>query len=116
MQISTLIFSPAFIQGGLYVLLGRIIPVLGSRYSFIHPLSYTIVFVTGDMISLVIQAVGGGNAAAAETNEQADQGARVMGALTFSSCGTMSSSDLIWPPFPILSAYQSAVSLSNSSS
>jgi hypothetical protein len=79
MQIASLIISPAFIQGGLYVLLGRIIPVLGSRYSFIHPLSYTIVFVVGDILSLVIQAIGGGSAAAAETSEDADSGARVMG-------------------------------------
>lgn len=69
MQISSLIIAPAFMAAGNYILLGRIIPVLGSKYSFIHPLSYTIVFVTGDVISLVIQAVGGGQASAAETLE-----------------------------------------------
>lgn len=79
MQIASLILSPAFIQGGLYVLLGRIIPILGAQYSFIHPVSYTIIFVIGDMISLIIQAVGGGRASAAETNEAADNGAMVMG-------------------------------------
>lgn len=67
MQISSLIIAPAFMAAGNYILLGRIIPVLGTRYSFIHPLSYTIVFVTGDVISLVIQAIGGGKASAAET-------------------------------------------------
>jgi hypothetical protein len=49
-----------------------------SKYSFIHPLSYTVVFVTGDVISLVIQAVGGGQASAAETLEDANKGAKVM--------------------------------------
>lgn len=69
MQISSLIIAPAFMAAGNYILLGRIIPVLGSKYSFIHPLSYTIVFVIGDLISLVIQAIGGGQASAAETLE-----------------------------------------------
>lgn len=69
MQISSLIIAPAFMAAGNYILLGRIIPVLGTRYSFIHPLSYTIVFVVGDVISLVIQAIGGGQASAAETNK-----------------------------------------------
>lgn len=67
MQISSLIIAPAFMAAGNYILLGRIIPVLGSRYSFIHPTSYTIVFVVGDLVSLVVQAVGGGQASAAET-------------------------------------------------
>lgn len=78
MQISTLILAPAFMAAGNYILLGRIIPILGSKYSFIHPLSYTVVFVTGDVISLVIQAVGGGQASAAETLEDANKGAKVM--------------------------------------
>lgn len=69
MQISSLIIAPAFMAAGNYILLGRIIPVLGTKYSFIHPLSYTIVFVLGDLISLVIQAIGGGQASAAETLE-----------------------------------------------
>ncbi|KAJ9121459.1 hypothetical protein QFC22_002075 [Naganishia vaughanmartiniae] len=78
MQISTLIISPAFMAAGNYILLGRIIPILGSKYSFIHPLSYTIVFVIGDLISLVIQAVGGGQASAADNLEDANKGAKVM--------------------------------------
>lgn len=78
MQISTLIIAPAFLAAGNYILLGRIIPVLGSRYTFIHPLSYTVVFVTGDLISLVVQAVGGGQASAADTLAGANQGAYVM--------------------------------------
>jgi hypothetical protein len=78
MQISSLIIAPAFMAAGNYILLGRIIPVLGTRYSFIHPLSYTIVFVVGDVISLVIQAIGGGQASAAETNKAANDGAKVM--------------------------------------
>lgn len=49
-----------------------------SKYSFIHPLSYTIVFVIGDLISLVIQAVGGGQASAADNLDDANKGAKVM--------------------------------------
>ncbi|GHJ87964.1 hypothetical protein NliqN6_4366 [Naganishia liquefaciens] len=78
MQISSLIMAPAFMAAGNYILLGRIIPVLGTRYSFIHPTSYTIVFVFGDLVSLIVQAIGGGKASAAETLEGANAGARVM--------------------------------------
>ena len=69
MQISSLIMAPAFMAAGNYILLGRIIPILGTRYSFIHPTSYTIVFVFGDLVSLIVQAIGGGKASAAETLE-----------------------------------------------
>ncbi|KAJ9114918.1 hypothetical protein QFC20_001291 [Naganishia adeliensis] len=81
MQISSLIIAPAFMAAGNYILLGRIIPVLGTKYSFIHPLSYTIVFVLGDLVSLVVQAIGGGKASAAETLDAvtgANAGAKVM--------------------------------------
>ncbi|KAJ9095947.1 hypothetical protein QFC21_005309 [Naganishia friedmannii] len=78
MQISTLIISPAFMAAGNYILLGRIIPILGSKYSFVHPLSYTIIFVVGDLISLAIQAIGGGQASAADNLEDANKGAKVM--------------------------------------
>lgn len=48
-----------------YTLLGFCIRYLGSEYSLIPPNAYIIIFVAADIISLILQAVGGGGAAVA---------------------------------------------------
>ncbi|KAK8861194.1 hypothetical protein IAR55_002013 [Kwoniella newhampshirensis] len=65
MQISTLIIAPAFFSAWAYTVLGYCITRLGPAYSLLSPTAYLAVFVTADIISLVIQAVGGGKAAVA---------------------------------------------------
>ncbi|GAT26796.1 RTA1 domain protein [Aspergillus luchuensis] len=62
MQISTLIIAPTFFTAGIYVLLGRFIHLLGPETSILRPKLYLWIFVTCDIISLVVQAVGGGMA------------------------------------------------------
>lgn len=59
MQITTLIIAPTFFAAGLYVLLGTLITQLGRETSALSPAMYAIVFCTCDVISLVVQAVGG---------------------------------------------------------
>ncbi|KAL1302764.1 hypothetical protein AAFC00_003111 [Neodothiora populina] len=65
MQITTLIIAPTFFTAGVYVILGRIIQILGRKTSPISPAMYLWIFCTIDVMSLVIQAVGGGLAAVA---------------------------------------------------
>ncbi|KAJ5918476.1 hypothetical protein N7466_010468 [Penicillium verhagenii] len=65
MQISTLIIAPTFFTAGIYVLLGRFIQILGPQSSILSPKLYLWIFCTCDIISLVIQAVGGGLASMA---------------------------------------------------
>ncbi|KAL4896994.1 RTA1 like protein-domain-containing protein [Aspergillus ambiguus] len=60
MQISTLIIAPVFFTAGIYVLLGRFIQILGRESSIMSPNLYLWIFCTCDVISLVIQAIGGG--------------------------------------------------------
>ncbi|OQE19860.1 hypothetical protein PENSTE_c014G08434 [Penicillium steckii] len=60
MQISTLIIAPTFFTAGIYVILGRFIQVLGRESSILKPSLYLWIFCTCDVISLVIQAIGGG--------------------------------------------------------
>ncbi|KAI9817373.1 MAG: hypothetical protein M1832_004680 [Thelocarpon impressellum] len=60
MQISTLIIAPTFFTAGVYVVLGRLIQTMGQRYSPITPRLYLWIFCTCDVISLVVQAIGGG--------------------------------------------------------
>ncbi|PYH90125.1 RTA1-domain-containing protein [Aspergillus ellipticus CBS 707.79] len=62
MQISTLIIAPTFFTAGIYVLLGRFIHLLGPETSILSPKLYLWIFVTCDVVSLVVQAVGGGMA------------------------------------------------------
>ncbi|OJJ51641.1 hypothetical protein ASPZODRAFT_442865 [Penicilliopsis zonata CBS 506.65] len=65
MQIAILIIAPTFFTAGVYVLLGRFIQILGSQSSVLSPKLYLWIFCTCDILSLVIQAVGGGMAASA---------------------------------------------------
>ncbi|WVQ96054.1 hypothetical protein IAU59_003154 [Kwoniella sp. CBS 9459] len=64
-QIITLIIAPVFFSAWLYTLLGIAINRLGPQYSILRPKLYITVFVTCDVISLVLQAIGGGWAATA---------------------------------------------------
>ncbi|KAL1985497.1 hypothetical protein VTN96DRAFT_7827 [Rasamsonia emersonii] len=80
MQISTLIIAPTFFTAGIYVLLGRFIVLLGRQSSILSPALYLWIFCTCDIISLVIQAIGGGMAsqAAGEINGNTKPGTDVM--------------------------------------
>ncbi|KAL2014299.1 hypothetical protein VTN00DRAFT_1824 [Thermoascus crustaceus] len=68
MQISTLIIAPTFFTAGIYVLLGRFIKILGRDSSFLSPALYLWIFCTCDIISLVVQAIGGGMASSESNN------------------------------------------------
>lgn len=78
-QIITLTIAPAFIMAGVYYLLGKLVVVHGRQYSMLKPVWYGYIFVCCDVISLVIQAIGGGMAASASTNyEDLRPGTHVM--------------------------------------
>ncbi|BFZ62259.1 hypothetical protein YB2330_003347 [Saitoella coloradoensis] len=70
MQISTLIIAPTFFTAGIYIILGRLITLASStpdsgekrKLSIITPKMYLWIFCTCDILSLVIQAIGGGMA------------------------------------------------------
>ncbi|KAK1996711.1 RTA1 like protein [Colletotrichum falcatum] len=59
----TLTIGPVFIAAAIYLTLGRIVVVHGASVSRIKPRSYTTFFLGCDIVSLVVQAVGGGIAA-----------------------------------------------------
>jgi len=63
---------------------GRLIRLLGTRYSRLKPRHYTIVFCTCDVIALVIQSIGGGMASSANTNSGAATGGHIaLGGIVF---------------------------------
>jgi len=65
LQMTTLIIAPTFFTAGIYIILGRLIRSFGHHVSPISAVSYLYIFCTADVVSLVIQAVGGGMAAIA---------------------------------------------------
>ncbi|KAI9927058.1 hypothetical protein ASPWEDRAFT_46534 [Aspergillus wentii DTO 134E9] len=68
MQISTLIIAPTFFTAGIYVVLGQLIRILGRESSILPPNMYLWIFCTCDVISLVVQAIGGGMASSASND------------------------------------------------
>ena len=68
MQIVTLIMAPVFFSAYNYILLGQAISVLGPVHSVLRPDWYVAIFLMADLISLVLQAVGGGQAARSAKN------------------------------------------------
>lgn len=58
-----LTLGPVFFAAAIYLCLGRIVVVYGEELSYLKPRTYTILFLTCDFISLVVQGIGGGIAA-----------------------------------------------------
>ncbi|KAL1610663.1 hypothetical protein SLS60_002333 [Paraconiothyrium brasiliense] len=65
-QICLLIISPAFISAGIYLTLKHFTLTFGESWSRLRPAWYTYIFITGDIISLILQGAGGGLAATAD--------------------------------------------------
>ncbi|KAI0255342.1 RTA1-domain-containing protein [Lactifluus subvellereus] len=77
-QAVTLVIAPTPLVAVNFILLGRIIRRLGPQYSRLTPRRYTIIFVSCDIISLLVQAMGGGIASGSQTsNTQAKLGSDI---------------------------------------
>lgn len=74
----TLIIAPVFLSAALYVLLGKLIVDLGRRSSILTAKWYAIIFCACDVLSLVVQALGGARASAADTTEAMQTGTHIM--------------------------------------
>ncbi|KAH8885724.1 RTA1-domain-containing protein [Thozetella sp. PMI_491] len=64
-QICCLTMGPAFLAAGIYLCLRRIVLVFGPENSRIPPKFYTRIFIPCDVVSLILQAVGGALASTA---------------------------------------------------
>lgn len=70
MQIVCLTIAPAFLAAGIYLTLSRIVTTFGPENSHIKPLSYPRIFIPCDVISLLLQAIGGGMASVASHQDK----------------------------------------------
>ncbi|KAF4970028.1 hypothetical protein FSARC_2845 [Fusarium sarcochroum] len=62
-QVCCLIIGPAFNSAAIYLMLKHIVLRFGPEWSLLKPKLYTIIFISADVISLILQATGGGIAA-----------------------------------------------------
>lgn len=69
LQIVCIILAPTFVAAGIYLSLKHIILYLGPEHSRLKPKLFTWIFIGCDIGSLILQALGGGVAAAAGNNQ-----------------------------------------------
>lgn len=67
-QIIVLTISPAFIMAGVYYLLGKLLVLHGNHFSFLQPRWFSYIFISCDLIALIVQAIGGAMAATAASD------------------------------------------------
>lgn len=78
-QIIALIIAPVFYSAQAYVLFHHIVLLYGPRFSVLSPKLYGGIFITFDIIALILQAAGGGVAGGAESGSQLQtQGSQIM--------------------------------------
>jgi hypothetical protein len=71
LQIVCLVLAPTFVAAGVYLTLKHIVLNLGPEHSKLKPRLFTWIFISCDVGSLILQAAGGGVAAAAgKTNRK----------------------------------------------
>lgn len=64
-----LTIAPVFTMGGLYYQMAKLVEIYGYKFSIIKsPMLYSYIFIASDIISLAIQAAGGGTAGMAVTD------------------------------------------------
>ncbi|KAJ7438320.1 RTA1-like protein [Mycena galericulata] len=78
MQITATILSPTPLIAVNFNLAAWIVIRMGTCYSWLTPIWYTVIFVSCDIIALVIQGAGGGIAAGATTLSATNLGANIM--------------------------------------
>lgn len=65
LQIVCLVLAPSFTAAGIYLCLKHIVLRLGPEHSRLKPKLFTWIFISCDIVSLLLQAAGGGVAASA---------------------------------------------------
>ena len=73
-----LTIAPAFLSAGLYVILKRLVLLFGPQYSRISPNAYAYIFVSADVLSIILQGAGGSISAVATEKIFLDQGVDIM--------------------------------------
>ncbi|KAK6464047.1 putative transporter or flippase transmembrane protein [Scheffersomyces coipomensis] len=70
LQYVSLTIAPAFLMGGIYFLFAQMVVIHGRKYSVLKPMWYSYLFIASDVLSLLVQAAGGGQASIASQRHQ----------------------------------------------
>lgn len=70
-QICCLVISPAFVTAGVYLTLKHLVLTFGEEWSRLKAGLYTWIFITCDILSLLMQGAGGGIASSADDGSKA---------------------------------------------
>lgn len=73
-----LTIGPAFLSAAIYLSLARLVVIHGPHLSRFAPQTYTRLFITSDIISLILQAAGGALAASGDDLDMKQTGVNVM--------------------------------------
>ncbi|KAJ4303028.1 hypothetical protein N0V90_001919 [Kalmusia sp. IMI 367209] len=96
-----LTIAPALLTAGIYLCLSRVIVVVGANHSRIKPKMYTYIFVGCDLLSLILQAIGGAMASMANGGSDADLGVNIMIAGLCSQIVSMVIFFVLWGDFAL---------------
>ncbi|KAF4828989.1 Glutamyl-tRNA(Gln) amidotransferase subunit A [Colletotrichum tropicale] len=77
MQIVCITVAPVFFSAAIYVLLSQIINHLDPSLSRVKPKLFYWIFIPADVVSLILQAVGGGSSSVSTTKEAVDRGVNI---------------------------------------
>lgn len=91
--------APCFFSAAIYYILGEMITQYGRRYSLISARLYLAIFVSFDLISIIIQAVGGASASKAGSEDppgNTKPGTHIMMAGIIIQLVSMSAFGLLW--------------------
>ncbi|KAH6989376.1 RTA1 like protein-domain-containing protein [Ilyonectria sp. MPI-CAGE-AT-0026] len=79
MQTLFLLLGPTCYAASIYMILGRLIRLLGAeKYSLIRPNWLTKFFLFGDVLSIALQGMGGGKLVNAETDDERSKGESII--------------------------------------
>ncbi|OKL57332.1 hypothetical protein UA08_07453 [Talaromyces atroroseus] len=98
-QICTLTIAPAFWSAAIYLTLKHQVYLFGRKYSTLKAEWYPYIFVTCDLLSLILQGTGGGLAATATTPHDASIGSDVMLAGIVWQVITLTVFGLLWAQY-----------------
>jgi hypothetical protein len=94
-----LTLAPALLTAGIYLCLGRVIVAVGAENSRLKPKMYTYIFISCDLLSLILQGVGGGMAATGKDAKGSKRGVDIMIAGLVSQVITMTFFLALWCDF-----------------
>ncbi|KAK9463503.1 RTA1 like protein-domain-containing protein [Lipomyces oligophaga] len=77
-QIICLTIAPVFFMAGIYFMFAQVTLIYGPAFSRVRPWTYSRVFIVLDVVCLVLQAAGGGIAASADGEKEAQHGTNIM--------------------------------------